>query len=95
MWSCGPVKSTNGDVIFNDKGNDTVRIANENLKYEIIILDHFSTYPPMLEYIHNTLQQQQEEEATKNNINITVIQLKQKNWNDALIECADLIDSYL
>ncbi len=39
VWSCGPIKSSNEEVVFNDKGNDTVRIANDSLEYEIVILE--------------------------------------------------------
>lgn len=53
--------------------------------YEIIILDHFSTYPPMLEYYKKMQDEKQ----------FTVHSLKSASWNDALSESSRFIDQYL
>jgi len=54
--------------------------------FEIIILDHFSTFPPMVEYI-------QQLAATQNNV--SVISLVQKAWDAAVVEASQHIQNYL
>jgi len=57
--------------------------------FEIIILDHDSTYPPMVQYLHEL----------KMNQSITVVPLKEKNWGmkggGALKEANSIIQDYL
>lgn len=55
--------------------------------FEIIILDHNSSYPPTLKYLHNLRQD-------KNNY-ITVETLKAPTWTGALQECNEIIGHYL
>ena len=55
------------------------------LPYEIVILDHDSTYPEMVQYLR-TLETDQ---------NITVLQLKQKQWGPALEEADKIMHDYL
>jgi hypothetical protein len=52
--------------------------------YQIIILDHNSTYEPMLEYL-DFLQKEK---------NITVHPLQEANWNKAIVESANFIGAY-
>jgi hypothetical protein len=56
-----------------------------NSPYEIIILDHNSTYPPMVQYLHelNIVQ------------NLSVILLGEGTWDGALVEARDIIQDYL
>ena len=54
--------------------------------YGIIILDHFSTFPPMLEYLQR---------LGASNRNISVISLKQEEWTAALVEANQQIQNYL
>ena len=53
--------------------------------YSIIILDHNSTYPPMLDYLAY-LQSEN---------NVTVHTLRNETWNMACVESADYIGDYL
>ena len=55
--------------------------------YEIVILDHNSTYPPTVQYLH--------ELQTKQNNNISIVALTQKTWKLALIQADDIIRNYL
>jgi hypothetical protein len=52
--------------------------------YEIIILDHFSTYPPMLEYLREL-----------SSSGVRVHALKSPLWKDALKESGFVIQDYL
>jgi len=54
--------------------------------YEIIILDHHSTFPPTVEYLHHL-------EATQDNV--SVVPLLQEAWVDALEEASQHIYGYL
>jgi len=58
---------------------------NFTSSYEIIILDHFSTYPPMLTYLTEL----------NSTIGVQVHALKKPNWFHALQESADIIEEYL
>jgi len=53
--------------------------------YEIIVLDHNSTYPPMLEYYKRKIDEKQ----------FTVHFLQSLTWDDALLESSGIIDQYL
>jgi len=53
--------------------------------YEIIVLDHNSTYPPMLEYIKRKQDEKQ----------FTVHFLQSQLWDDALVESSRFIEQYL
>jgi len=52
--------------------------------YEIVVLDHNSTFPPMVEYL----------EELKSH-NISVFPLQQQSWKSALAESNSLIQNYL
>jgi hypothetical protein len=54
--------------------------------YEIIVLDHFSTFPPMVEYLQHLAATQQ---------NVSVVSLEQENWFAAVGEANKLIQNYL
>jgi len=53
--------------------------------FEIIILDHDSTYPPMVQYL----------QELKMNQGITVVPLKATNWTGGLTEANSIIQDYL
>ena len=53
--------------------------------YEIIILDHHSTFPPTVEYLHHLATTQ----------NVTVVPLLQEAWDAALEEASQFIQDYL
>eukprot|EP00592_Proboscia_alata_P007598 CAMPEP_0194366618 /NCGR_PEP_ID=MMETSP0174-20130528/14665_1 /TAXON_ID=216777 /ORGANISM="Proboscia alata, Strain PI-D3" /LENGTH=339 /DNA_ID=CAMNT_0039141907 /DNA_START=243 /DNA_END=1262 /DNA_ORIENTATION=- len=53
--------------------------------YEIIILDHNSTYPPMIEYLKRMQDEKQ----------FTVHFLQSEKWDDALSESSRFIEQYL
>lgn len=52
--------------------------------FEIIILDHFSSYPPMMQYLEGLKQR-----------NTTVISLKKRSWAEALGEVDMIAQEYL
>ena len=52
--------------------------------FEIIILDHFSTYPPMLAYLEQL-----------RHTNVTVVSLTKNDWGNALGEANAIIQNYL
>lgn len=54
-------------------------------RYEVIILDHNSTYPPMLEYL----------QILRRRSNLTVHTLSEPVWDDALAHADRLIQDYL
>lgn len=54
-------------------------------RYEIIILDHNSTYPPMLKYYEKMQEEKQ----------FTVHFLQSTTWNDALSESSRFIEQHL
>lgn len=56
-----------------------------NSPYEIIILDHNSTYPPMVQYLHELEVKQK----------ISVVPLRQEKWSAALNEANSIIRDYL
>ena len=56
-----------------------------NSPYEIIILDHNSTYPPMVQFLHELEFVQ----------NLSVISLGEGTWDVALVEVRDIIQDYL
>lgn len=53
--------------------------------YEIVILDHNSSYPPMVDYLHELKTKQ----------NISVVPLHEKTWDMALAEARGIIRQYL
>ena len=53
--------------------------------YEVIILDHQSTFPPTVEYLHHLAATQ----------NVTVVPLLQEAWDAALEEASQFIQDYL
>ena len=52
--------------------------------FEIIILDHNSTFPPMVQYLGELISQ-----------NVSIFPLKQENWESALNEANSIIQNYL
>jgi len=56
-----------------------------NSPYEVIILDHNSTYPPMVQFLHELEFVQ----------NLSVILLGEGTWDVALVEARDIIQDYL
>jgi len=53
--------------------------------YEIFLLDHNSTYPPMTRYLEQMASMK----------NVSVISLQQESWVNALKEASDIIFKYL
>lgn len=53
--------------------------------YEIIILDHNSTFPPMVEYLRQL----------KGSHNISVVPLSSNTWQDAITDASQFIKHYL
>lgn len=66
---------------------DSIASYEQTIKspYEIIILDHRSSYPPMLEYL-GLLQSER---------HITVHKLKEPIWDDALAHANTIIQEYM
>ncbi len=77
-------------VLTRDRITSLTTVLNSyqhtfNSPYEIILLDHKSTYPPMVQYLHELKIEQ----------NISVIPLLNESWQGALLEVRDIIQDYL
>lgn len=92
---CRPVKISSKTfvsifIITRDRVNglrESIESYDKTISspFETVILDHNSTYPPMLEYLQH-LQTQR---------NVTILPLTNPKWTDAMLEADRLILDYL